>query len=417
MFYSGEIMMTRRDFFKTALAVPVGAWLARYEALAAPAAGQIKITAIKAMQVRDPGTLIKIETDAGICGIGPCGGGGSFARDVIAGISGGRLPHLGLVGKDPLSIRVHFHNMFYAYPQRGRQMRVLSGIDIALWDLAGKILNQPVSKLLGGDFREEIPLYSHVPNAKDFQSKEAWKRRADDLLNDPRGYRAFKTDIHSALGINMQEYIPSISPRDLGKVREAYTLAREALGQDTEIIVHCHCELDVPSAIQVAEAIEPIRPMYFEDPLAPNFSESWMALRRSTRLPISTGENMELLEAAMPFLQNQAVSMLQPDLVNSGGITGVKILADVAANYRIPVCLHNVSGHVLNMASQQFSAAHFDSPWMECVRTSDQTKVAASNAPVIKNGRMKVSTLPGLGLDLNMEYLKSVLAPGEPWWG
>jgi len=167
----------------------------------------------------------------------------------------------------------------------------------------------------------------------------------------------------------------------------------------------------------VAEAVEPIKPMYFEDPLAPNFSESWMALRRSTRLPISTGENMELVEMAMPFLENQAVNMLQPDLINSGGITGTQIMADLAAHYRVPICLHNVSGLALNMASQQFSAAHFNCPWMECTRTSDQAKAAASNAPVIKNGRMKISTLPGLGLDLNMEYLKSVLAPGEPWWG
>ena len=73
--------------------------------------------------------------------------------------------------------------------------------------------------------------------------------------------------------------------------------------------------------------------------------------------------------------------------------------------------------HVLDMASQQFSAAHFNCPWMECVRTADQTKVAASNAPVIRNGRMKVSTLPGLGLDLNGEYLKANLVPGETWWG
>ena len=131
----------------------------------------------------------------------------------------------------------------------------------------------------------------------------------------------------------------------------------------------------------------------------------------------STGENIELLEGALPHLQNQTVDMLQPDLINSGGITGVKILADVAAHYRVPICLHNVSGHVLNMASQQFSAAHFNCPWMECVRNADQTKVAASNAPVIRNGRMKVSTLPGLGLDLNEEYLKANLLPGETWSG
>ena len=77
-----------------------------------------------------------------------------------------RLPNLALVGKDPLAIiQVHFHNMFYAYPQRRREMKVAGGIDMALWDLAGKILNRPVSKLLGGNFRDEVLLYSHAPAA------------------------------------------------------------------------------------------------------------------------------------------------------------------------------------------------------------------------------------------------------------
>ncbi|MBZ5582029.1 MAG: mandelate racemase/muconate lactonizing enzyme family protein [Acidobacteriia bacterium] len=409
--------MTRRNFLRTALAAPTGISLAYYEALAAPAQDQIKITDIKVMQVRDPGTLIKVETDAGIAGIGPCGASGPAARDAIRVLHQGRLPHLGLIGKDPLAIRVHFHNMFYAYPQRGRQMRVLSGIDIALWDLAGKILDQPVSKLLGGNFREEIPLYSHCSGSAEFLKKESWKRIVDSWSQDPRGFRAFKIDIHSAFGGNMQQVVPSLGPREIRVVQQAYANAREAFGPEWEIIVHCHCELDAPTAVKVAEAIEPIKPLYFEDPLTEAFSESWLALRRSTRVPLSTGENIELLEGAMPYLQNQVADMLQPDLINSGGITGVKILADTAAHYRVPICLHNVSGHVLNMASQQFTAAHFNCPWMECVRNADQTKVAASNAPVIRNGRMKVSTLPGLGLDLNEEYLKANLVPGETWWG
>lgn len=409
--------MTRRDFFRTALAAPASASLAYYEALAAPARNQIKITGIKAMQVRDPGTLIKVETDAGISGIGPCGTSGPVARDVINVLHKGRLPHLGLIGKDPLAIRVHFHNMFYGYPQRGRQVRVLSGIDIALWDLAGKILNQPVSKLLGGNFREEIPLYSHCSGAASFLKKENWKRIVDSWAEDPRGYRAFKIDIHTAYGGNMQQVVPSLGPRDIRIIQQAYANAREAFGPEWEIIVHCHCELDAPTAIRVAEAIEPIKPLFFEDPLTETFSESWLALRRSTRVPLAVGENIELLEGALPFLQNQAVDFLQPDLLNSGGITGVKILADMAAHYRVPICLHNVSGHVLNMASQQFSAAHFNCPWMECLRNADRTKVAAGNAPVIRNGRMKVSTLPGLGLELDEGYLKSNLLPGETWWG
>src|SRR5207245_1682919 len=149
--------------------------------------------------------------------------------------------------------------------------------------------------------------------------------------------KAFKVDIHSALGLNMQEFVPSLGPGDIRKVRRSYELAREHLGDDIDIIVHCHCELDTPSAIAVAHAVEAIEPLYYEDPLQPGFSENWLALRRSTRLPIMTGENLELAEQALPFLTSQAVDCLQPDIVNSGGITGTKLIADLAALYRTSI--------------------------------------------------------------------------------
>ncbi len=386
------------------------------EASTEKAAGSAKITAVKAMQVKDQGTLIKVETDIGLCGYGEAWGSGPFARAAIAQLEGGRLPHLGLIGKDPLAIQVHFHNMFHAYPQRGRQVRVFSGIDIALWDLAGKLLGQPVAKLLGGTFRDEIELYSHCPGG-DYLDPVQWQDRAQQLREDPNGFTAFKVDIHHPLGIPMQQYTPTLRPSEIRKVERAYALARDAFGPDIDIIVHCHAELDVPSAIQVAAAVEPIAPLFFEDPLAPAYSDAWLALRRSTRLPILTGENIELPEHAMPFLQNQAVDYLQPDLINSGGITGTKMIADLAALYRIPVCLHNVSGLVLAMASQQWSAAVFNCPMMECKRGKSQAAMAASNPPVIKSGRMQVSTLPGLGLDLDQDYLEAMRVDGEPWWG
>lgn len=368
------------------------------------------------MQPRHGTTLVKVETDAGICGYGACGATGPLARSAIAGLEGPRLPHLGLIGKDPLAIQVHYHNMFYAYPQRGRQMRVLSGIDIALWDLAGKLLGQPVSKLLGGNFRTEIPLYSHCAGG-DFLSRDEWRARAQQLKDDPHGFKAYKIDIHHILGTPMQQYTPNLGPQEVDRVRRAYALAREALGDGIDIIVHCHNELDLPSAIQVAQAVEPIKPLYLEDPIAPVYSDAWMALRHATRLPIMTGENIELPEGALPFIQNQAIDCLQPDLINSGGITGTHIIADIAALYRIPVSLHNVSGYVLNMASQQWSAAVFNCPRMECVRNADQAPEAAGNKPVIRDGRMLISTHPGLGIVLDQEYLKANLADGEPWWG
>jgi len=181
--------------------------------------------------------------------------------------------------------------------------------------------------------------------------------------------------------------------------------------------VHCHCELDVPSAIAVAEAVEAIRPLFYEDPLQPGFAENWMALRRSTRLPIMTGENLELAEQALPFLQAQAVDCLQPDIVNSGGITGTKRLADLAALYRVPVTLHNVSGLLLNLASQQLGAAIFNCPRIECTRRATSLQWAATNPLEIANGRMKVSTKPGLGVELDEDWLKGHRWAGEPYWG
>ena len=379
------------------------------------ARGQVKITAIKALQPKRDATLIKIETDAGISGYGPCHGTGPFVRAAIDRLEGPRLPHLGLIGKDPLAIEVHFHNMFYAYPQRGRQMAVLSGIDIALWDLAGKILNQPVHKLLGGPFRDEIPLYSHCGGG-DFLSKEEWKARAHDMKEDPHGFKAYKIDIHHALRSHMQQTIPSIGVQEARDVRRAYAMAREALGDDIDIIVHCHAELDLPSAVKVARAVEPIDPLFLEDPIAPAYSEAWRALRQTTRPPLMTGENLALTEGVLPFLQHQAVDCLQPDLINCGGITGAKRIADLADVYQIPISLHNVSGYVLNMASQQFSAAVFNCPRMECRRNADHAPETGGQDLVIEDGKMKVSQRPGLGLQLDFDYLKANRAGGEPWW-
>jgi L-alanine-DL-glutamate epimerase-like enolase superfamily enzyme len=418
---------SRRNLLKSALAIPAGAALAGYEAHAAPVQGQVKITAIKAIALKEKrGSsrgLVKIETDAGLVGYGPSEGGPE-TRLAIAMIEGG--PD-GLIGKDPLSIKVHFNSMFYLHTQRPRDARAYSGVDMALWDLAGKILNQPVSKLLGGNFRSEIDTYSHLlPPSRnltlleaqnEYLNKEAWQAKAQLLKSYKGGFRAFKIDIHPSLGARNGEFTPDLGPREVEKVRRVYELAREALGPDYDIDVHCHGELDLPSAIKVARAVEPIKPLFFEDPLFPEFSESWQALRRSTSVPIITGESLSMIEEFLPFIQNQTVDILQPDLGRTGGITGAKIIADVAAAYRLPISLHNVSGYALNLASQQFAASVFNCPRIECRPWFDEAPEAAGNIPVVKDGRMQVSSLPGLGILLDEGYLKANLADGEPWWG
>ncbi len=428
------MVLTRRNFMKAALAAPIGASLAHYEALAATAQGQVKITAIKALQLNQKSrgnsrALIKIETDAGLVGYGPSEGGPG-SRVAIALLEGapGRGPQpTGLIGKDPLAIRVHFHNMFYSHAQRPRDIYTYSGIDMALWDLAGKILNQPVSRLLGGPFRAEIDTYSHLlpPPAtltpieaqNDYLNKDAWEARAKLLKSYKGGFKAFKIDIHPSLAARNGEFNPNIGPREADKVRRVYELAREALGWDVDIDVHCHNELDLNSAIRVGRAVEGIKPIFFEDPLAPEYSESWAALRRNTSVPLLTGESLALIEGTLPFMQNSAVDYLQMDLVHAGGITGTKIIADVAAAYRMPICLHNVSGYALNLASQQFGASVFNCPRIECRPWYDEAPEAAGNIPVVKNGFMQVHSSPGLGIMLDDDYLKANRADGEPWWG
>jgi galactonate dehydratase len=213
------------------------------------------------------------------------------------------------------------------------------------------------------------------------------------------------------------QFTPDLGPQEVDKVRRVYELAREALGPDYDIDVHCHNELDLPSAVKVARAVEGIKPLFYEDPLFPEFSESWLALRRSTSVPIITGEDLALIEGTLPFIQNQAVDILQPDLLHAGGITGTKIIADVAASYRMPIALHNVGGYALNLASQQFAASVFNCPRIECRAQYDQAPEAAGNIPVVKDGRMQVASLPGLGIMADEAYLKAHLADGEPWWG
>jgi len=184
--------------------------------------------------------------------------------------------------------------------------------------------------------------------------------------------------------------------------------------------VHCHNELDTPSAIGVAKAVEPMNPLFIEDALNPPFSEGWMALRRSTRVPLLTGEKLELVRGFRPFLDNQAVDIIHPDLAFAGGFTGVKKIADFAALTRTPVALHNVGSLVLTYAN-----AHFGSSIQNFYRSESQLgrpnhyieAMAAGSPPEVRKGFLKVPMGPGLGLEINPDFLRKNLVEGEEYWG
>src|SRR5271157_5716532 len=143
-------MWTRRDVLRLALALPAGAWLEHYQALAAPLLGAVKITAVKFLQLdfQGDGCLVRIETDAGVTGYGETGVDVKTARALI--------PRLNLIGADPLAIERHFQAMTGTIHPYRPNYPFISGIDIALWDVAGKLLDLPIYRLMGGPLRDAV---------------------------------------------------------------------------------------------------------------------------------------------------------------------------------------------------------------------------------------------------------------------
>lgn len=180
-----------------------------------------------------------------------------------------------------------------------------------------------MSTLLGGPFRDAIPMYSHGLNLK-MLDKASCRDWAAKVKAAPEGFTAFKNGIDTVLGVPSARFAPTLSSEQLRNVARAYANCREAVGEEIDIAVHCHNELDTPSAIGVAKAVEPMNPLFIEDALNPPFSEGWVALRRSTRVPLLTGEKLEMVRGFKPFIDSQAVDIIHPDLAFSGGFTGTK---------------------------------------------------------------------------------------------
>ena len=406
---------SRRELMQYAITLPAGVFLSSFKLLAEPLAGKVRITDIKAMGLDHMAgnCLIRVDTDSGLSGIGEAGATGPIARARIETIK----PLL--IGKDPLAIEVHFQRMTSMMYNYVAHIPTASGIDIALWDLAGKILNQPVNVLLGGRFRETIPMYSHGEglNMLDKNSCKEWAAR---IRARPEGFTVYKNNINEVLGVPSGEFANTLTTQQIRDVRIGYDNAREAVGDDIDIAVHCHGELDTPSAIKVAKAVESMNPLWIEDPLNPVFQEGWMDLRRSTTLRLLTGEKLELVRGFRPFLDSGAIDVPHPDLAFAGGITGTKKIADYAALSRTPLALHNVGSLVMTYANAQFACCIQNLFMVESALAHAGRYVeamAASNGPQVRKGQMTIPSGVGLALDLNVDYLKQHLAPGETYWG
>ena len=297
----------RRDFLKAALLLPAGLYFEKFQALAAPLRGAVKITAIKALQLdfQFDGCLVRIDTDAGVSGYGETGVDVKKARALI--------PQLHLVGEDPLAIERHFQAMTEMIHPYRPIFPFASGIDIALWDVAGRILDLPIYKLMGGPLRDSVEMYSHGDFLKDMSSPASCREWAQFIREQPEGFTTFKIEPLQAL--STRSVGPEVSSAQLRMMARGFANVREAVGDSIDIAVHCHNQYDLPSAIAVARATEAINPQWIEDPLnRVEYCEAWRAVKQATRTPVLTGEKVEMVKEFKPFIDNVAVDIIHPDI-------------------------------------------------------------------------------------------------------
>ena len=374
--------------------------LSGYDALS-PARGQVKIIAIKALQLKERGTLIKVETDAGISGYGECHGSGQFARPAIAALEGPRLPHLGLIGKDPLAIQLHFHNMFYAYPQRGRIVRVLSGIDIALWDLAGRKYGLSVSKMLGG-FRTKLPTYASTYHGQDvpggLDSPEAFADYA--LACKEKGFAGFK--------------IHGWHDGDARKEARNVLLVRECVGNDFALMLDPACQLRTYlDALFVGRACDEANYFWYEDPYRDTgvAATGHQRLRAQLRTPLLVSEHVRGVEQKAAFLLAGGCDLIHADPEYDLGITGAMKIAHFCEALGLDVQLH-ACGPAHRAVMSALRNTHFYEmaligpgmpnaiPPVYTSDYSDQPEDLASD------GTVPVPRGPGLGVEYDWRYIE-----------
>ncbi len=414
---------SRRQFLGTAIAP----WLAAYHQLAAAEKGQTRIRDVQTMIVQGGRTyvLVKIVADDGLFGIGEAYGTPGFGvREQIHSLK----PWL--IGKDPLEI-----DTIYTTLGRGTSNlsgtrtdgsahnfpRAASGIEMALWDLAGKILGTPTSKLLGGRFRNRVRVYDHSA-PKNMLDKASCRDWAAQVKAHPSGFTGHKFGFPHNSAQNDLARDPSnrvLTTRELINVRQGFENVREAIGWEHDIMVHCHWEYDLRTAIQIAEAVAPIKPLWLEDALTVDYTDSWKRLAASSTVPICMGENLSRRQGFKDFILNQGCDILNPDLRNSGGFLETKRIADMADLFGLPMATHNTASQVHTYSNAQWASSIRDYLVTETVTGNGgwMDQLLVLDGPYIKNGYIQVHDRPGLGLTLNPDTVKAHLAEGEKWWG
>jgi L-alanine-DL-glutamate epimerase-like enolase superfamily enzyme len=363
----------------------------------------MKITGVEVFTIpdrRDSMMLVAVDTDAEIHGLGEVG---IRTRQEAAR---GALRHLGdlLIGQDATRIEHLWQLMSRSgfFPADRFLSSAVAAVDVALWDIAGKALGVPVHRLLGGKVRDWVPCYAHV-------------RGEDGPLDD---FVASCRELAGAGWRHLRFAVPTpaspvVEPRQsVLATLERVHAARDAVGDEVELIVDVHTRLDPPDALLLCRELEDARPYFVEDPLRAESPQAYRQLRARTRVPLAAGEQFGSKWDFRTLIDEDLVDFVRPDLGIIGGITEARKLAGWAEGHYIRIATHNPLGPVMTAASTHFNTAcatfgiqeqydHGPRPDLDDVFTI---------RPVVTAGRAVAPDAPGLGVDIDRAAARSLTA-------
>ena len=342
--------------------------------------------------------LVKITVDDGTYGWGEGYGPATVVR---AGIE--FLAPL-VVGEDPLQVEAIWNKMHLRaldYARRGVLVAAISAIDIALWDLRGKLLGQPVSVLLGGRRRESVKVYAtgmYFVETDDLADKLA----AEAESYAAQGFRAVKMKV--GLGVETD-------------VRHARAV-RRAIGDEVDLMVDANHAYSFNEALRFAQQIEELDISFFEEPVSPEDYDGYRELRQRTSIAIAGGECEYLLEGFRHLLSRRCVDFAQPDICGAGGLSECKRIIALARAYHTNVIPHSWGSgiafaaglHLVSTIDVLPGRLRMPEPLLEMDRSENPLREKLTTTFSVEDGRVAAPTAPGLGVDVDPDALAEFTA-------
>ncbi len=320
--------------------------------------------------------------------------------------------HLGpaLVGRNPLDIEAFWHDMWswcelpggippqFVRGQGGPFLAAVGGIEVALWDLAGKALGLPVHRLLGGRVRDRVPVYLHARSAEEAQRAVA---AGANTIKCRQGFPE-----HLERMADRRNWTASGS--DVNRIVDAVSEIRMAIGDDVDLAVDCLGMFDAASAVRIARALAPLNLLWLEEPTTSDNADLLADIRRQSPLPIAAGENIYTRYGFRPYFEKQALSIAQPDAFKCGGLLETRKIAAAAEVYRVPLAPHGVASPLGMRALVHLCAVFPNLLLLEWAAYFDERLNHLAPPPALVDGYVAVDDAPGLGVEINDDALASL---------